>query len=54
VLAVLAPRREQRTWALSDAINKELNEFAGADCPVIQIEEPRIIGLHEPIEPRSL
>jgi 5-methyltetrahydropteroyltriglutamate--homocysteine methyltransferase len=32
----------ERTWALSDALNAELNELADAGCPVIQMEEPQI------------
>src|SRR5215470_11221775 len=32
----------ERTWALSDALNRELNELADAGCPVIQMEEPQI------------
>jgi 5-methyltetrahydropteroyltriglutamate--homocysteine methyltransferase len=32
----------ERTWAFSEAINKELNELADAGCPVIQLEEPQI------------
>ena len=32
----------ERTWAFSEAINKELNELADAGCPVIQMEEPQI------------
>jgi 5-methyltetrahydropteroyltriglutamate--homocysteine methyltransferase len=32
----------ERTWALSNAINQELNALADAGCPVIQLEEPQI------------
>ena len=32
----------ERTWALSAALNEELNELADAGCPVIQMEEPQI------------
>jgi 5-methyltetrahydropteroyltriglutamate--homocysteine methyltransferase len=32
----------ERTWALSGALNEELNELADAGCPVIQMEEPQI------------
>jgi len=32
----------ERTMALSDAINRELNELADAGCPAIQMEEPQI------------
>jgi 5-methyltetrahydropteroyltriglutamate--homocysteine methyltransferase len=32
----------ERVWALSDALNKELNQLADAGCPVIQLEEPQI------------
>ncbi|MGZ5897540.1 MAG: hypothetical protein ACXWJ6_14955 [Xanthobacteraceae bacterium] len=32
----------ERSWALSEAINKELHELADAGCPVIQLEEPQI------------
>jgi 5-methyltetrahydropteroyltriglutamate--homocysteine methyltransferase len=32
----------ERTWALSEALNGELNELADAGCPVIQMEEPQI------------
>lgn len=32
----------ERTMALSEALNKELNELADAGCPVIQMEEPQI------------
>jgi 5-methyltetrahydropteroyltriglutamate--homocysteine methyltransferase len=32
----------ERTWALSEALNQELNELADAGCPVIQMEEPQI------------
>jgi len=32
----------ERTWAFSEAINKELNALADAGCPVIQLEEPQI------------
>jgi 5-methyltetrahydropteroyltriglutamate--homocysteine methyltransferase len=32
----------ERTMALSNALNKELNELADAGCPVIQMEEPQI------------
>jgi hypothetical protein len=31
----------ERTLALSEALNKELNDLAAAGCPVIQMEEPR-------------
>src|SRR5262249_53823418 len=31
-----------RAWAVSDALNAELNELADAGCPVIQMEEPQI------------
>jgi 5-methyltetrahydropteroyltriglutamate--homocysteine methyltransferase len=31
-----------RVYALSNAINEELNELADAGCPVIQMEEPQI------------
>jgi 5-methyltetrahydropteroyltriglutamate--homocysteine methyltransferase len=31
-----------RTMALSNALNKELNDLADAGCPVIQMEEPQI------------
>jgi 5-methyltetrahydropteroyltriglutamate--homocysteine methyltransferase len=31
-----------RTMALSDALNRELNDLADAGCPVIQMEEPQI------------
>jgi 5-methyltetrahydropteroyltriglutamate--homocysteine methyltransferase len=31
-----------RCWALSDALNRELNDLADAGCPVIQLEEPLI------------
>ena len=31
-----------RTWALSDALNAELNVLADAGCPVVQLEEPQI------------
>jgi 5-methyltetrahydropteroyltriglutamate--homocysteine methyltransferase len=30
----------ERTWAFSDALNKELVELADAGCPVVQMEEP--------------
>jgi 5-methyltetrahydropteroyltriglutamate--homocysteine methyltransferase len=32
----------ERTWAFSDALNRELAELADAGCPVIQMEEPQI------------
>src|SRR4029077_1026933 len=32
----------ERTWAISDALNAELNELADAGCPVLQMEEPQI------------
>ena len=32
----------ERTWALSEAINAELNDLADAGCPVIQMAEPQI------------
>src|ERR1700680_3433903 len=32
----------ERTWALSEALNQELNALADAGCPVIQMEEPQI------------
>lgn len=32
----------ERTWALSNALNIELNRLADAGCPVIQMEEPMI------------
>jgi 5-methyltetrahydropteroyltriglutamate--homocysteine methyltransferase len=32
----------ERTWALSEALNEELNELAESGCPVIQMEEPQI------------
>src|SRR6516162_11896159 len=32
----------ERTMALSEALNKELNDLANAGCPVIQLEEPQI------------
>ena len=32
----------ERTLALSEALNKELNDLADAGCPVIQMEEPQI------------
>jgi 5-methyltetrahydropteroyltriglutamate--homocysteine methyltransferase len=32
----------ERTWALSTALNEELNELADAGCPVVQMEEPQI------------
>src|SRR5262249_33836798 len=32
----------ERTMALSEALNKELNDLAHAGCPVIQLEEPQI------------
>lgn len=32
----------ERTWAISDALNQELNELADAGCPVVQLEEPQI------------
>src|SRR5262252_9586929 len=32
----------ERTTALSEALNKELNDLADAGCPVIQMEEPQI------------
>jgi 5-methyltetrahydropteroyltriglutamate--homocysteine methyltransferase len=32
----------ERSWALSEALNRELVELADAGCPVIQMEEPQI------------
>jgi 5-methyltetrahydropteroyltriglutamate--homocysteine methyltransferase len=32
----------ERTWALSNALNQELDDLASAGCPVIQMEEPQI------------
>ncbi len=32
----------ERVFAISDALNAELNELADAGCPVIQMEEPQI------------
>jgi 5-methyltetrahydropteroyltriglutamate--homocysteine methyltransferase len=32
----------ERTWALGEALNEELNDLAAAGCPVIQMEEPQI------------
>jgi 5-methyltetrahydropteroyltriglutamate--homocysteine methyltransferase len=32
----------ERTWAISGALNEELNELADAGCPVLQMEEPQI------------
>jgi 5-methyltetrahydropteroyltriglutamate--homocysteine methyltransferase len=32
----------ERVWALSEALNGELNDLADAGCPVIQLEEPQI------------
>ncbi len=32
----------ERTWAFSEAINRELHDLADAGCPVIQLEEPQI------------
>jgi 5-methyltetrahydropteroyltriglutamate--homocysteine methyltransferase len=32
----------ERTMALSNALNRELNDLADAGCPVIQMEEPQI------------
>jgi 5-methyltetrahydropteroyltriglutamate--homocysteine methyltransferase len=32
----------ERTWAISNALNEELNELADAGCPVLQMEEPQI------------
>jgi len=32
----------ERVWALSEALNSELNDLADAGCPVIQLEEPQI------------
>jgi 5-methyltetrahydropteroyltriglutamate--homocysteine methyltransferase len=32
----------ERTWAFSEALNKELHKLADAGCPVIQMEEPFI------------
>jgi 5-methyltetrahydropteroyltriglutamate--homocysteine methyltransferase len=32
----------ERTWALSEALNAELNDLADAGCPVLQMEEPQI------------
>ena len=31
-----------RLWAISEALNQELNALADAGCPVIQLEEPQI------------
>src|SRR5262249_62060502 len=31
----------ERPWAISNALNEELNELADAGCPVIQLEEPK-------------
>jgi 5-methyltetrahydropteroyltriglutamate--homocysteine methyltransferase len=31
-----------RTWAFSEALNKELHTLADAGCPVIQLEEPYV------------
>jgi 5-methyltetrahydropteroyltriglutamate--homocysteine methyltransferase len=32
----------ERTWALSDALNAELNDLTDAGCPLVQMEEPQI------------
>ncbi len=32
----------ERVWALSEALNQELNELANSGCPVVQMEEPQI------------
>ncbi len=32
----------ERTWAFSEAINRELHDLADAGCPVIQLGEPQI------------
>jgi 5-methyltetrahydropteroyltriglutamate--homocysteine methyltransferase len=32
----------ERTWAISNALNEELNELADVGCPGIQMEEPQI------------
>ena len=32
----------ERTWALSEALNEELNELSDSGCSVIQMEEPQI------------
>jgi 5-methyltetrahydropteroyltriglutamate--homocysteine methyltransferase len=32
----------ERTYAISDALNAELNDLADAGCPVVQMEEPQI------------
>jgi 5-methyltetrahydropteroyltriglutamate--homocysteine methyltransferase len=32
----------ERCWALSDALNRELDDLAKAGCPAIQLEEPQI------------
>ena len=32
----------ERTYAVSNALNQELNELADAGCPVLQMEEPQI------------
>jgi 5-methyltetrahydropteroyltriglutamate--homocysteine methyltransferase len=32
----------ERIYALSDAINEELNDLADAGCPVVQLEEPQM------------
>lgn len=32
----------ERTLAIADALNEELNELADAGCPVVQMEEPQI------------
>jgi 5-methyltetrahydropteroyltriglutamate--homocysteine methyltransferase len=32
----------ERTWAISNVLNEELNELADAGCPVLQMEEPQI------------
>jgi 5-methyltetrahydropteroyltriglutamate--homocysteine methyltransferase len=32
----------ERSWAISDALNQELQELAAAGAPVIQLEEPQI------------
>jgi 5-methyltetrahydropteroyltriglutamate--homocysteine methyltransferase len=31
-----------RTWAFSEALNREVNALADAGCPVVQLEEPYI------------
>ncbi len=32
----------ERSWAIADALRDELQDLAGAGCPVIQLEEPQI------------